>query len=47
MSYVQVDQEDVPCWRPRVVLVDEANHIVEVRRGLPDGLYELPGMDEC
>lgn len=47
MSYVQLDDAEVPCWKPRVVLVDEDNRIQEIRRGVPDGMDAMPSMHEC
>ncbi len=37
MSYVQVEDPIPQGWRPRVVLVDERNRVLEVRRMPPGG----------
>jgi len=40
MSYVQLGDAEARVWKPRVVLVDEGNHIVEVRWGVSAGEYD-------
>jgi len=39
MSYAQLEDQEARSWQPRVVLVDDQNHIVEVRRGVEGGVY--------
>jgi aspartate 1-decarboxylase len=43
MSYVQLNDEEASVWEPRVVLVDNENHIAAVRRGVQGGVYEAEG----
>ena len=39
MSYVQVEDAEAAAWQPRVVLVDDANRIVDVKIGVEAGIY--------
>jgi len=39
MSYVELDEPEAAAWQPRVVLVDDANRIVDVRRGVAAGVF--------
>jgi aspartate 1-decarboxylase len=43
MSYAQLDDQEARGWEPTVVLVDDQNRAVEVRRGLG----EAAGVDDC
>jgi aspartate 1-decarboxylase len=40
MSYVQVPDDEARAWAPPVVLVDAANRIVSVRRGVEGGVFQ-------
>jgi len=40
MAYGQFDDSEARAWQPAVVLVDDANRIVETRRGVEGGVYE-------
>jgi aspartate 1-decarboxylase len=40
MSFLLLADQEARVWEPRVVLVDEANHILEVRRGVQPGVFE-------
>ncbi|MDX1502254.1 MAG: aspartate 1-decarboxylase [Thermoanaerobaculia bacterium] len=42
MAYARFDEDEARAWRPRVVLVDERNRIVEVRRGVEGGRFPAP-----
>ena len=39
-AYCQLDREDIPFHRARVVLVDDANRVVDTREQTP---FEVPG----
>jgi aspartate 1-decarboxylase len=41
MSYIQLKDAKARQWRPTVVLVDESNHAVDVRKGVEGGVFEL------
>jgi len=49
MSYVQLEDAEARCWKPKVVLVDRENRVEDVREGVPAGAPgNAPfGMDEC
>ena len=38
MSYVQLEEAEARTWEPTVVLVDEDNRMVEIRRGAREAL---------
>lgn len=40
MAYVQLPDDEARDWQPPVVLVDEANRILSVRRGVEGGVYQ-------
>jgi aspartate 1-decarboxylase len=42
MSYVQMPDAEAREWQPRVVLVDDTNHIASVSRGVAGGVFEAP-----
>jgi len=42
MAYGDFEEAEARRWQPRVVLVDEANRILEVRRGVEAGAFEVP-----
>ena len=42
MSYVHLDDAEARRWEPTVVLVDEANHVASVRRGIEGGVFAAP-----
>ena len=41
MSYVLMSDVEARAWQPRVVLVDADNRIVDTRRGVEAGVYEM------
>ena len=47
MSYVTIDEDQAPTWKPRVVLVDERNRVVERRLGLLADSEEISAIHEC
>lgn len=41
MSYAQCEEERARDWRPRVVLVDARNRVLEIRRGVEVGQFAM------
>lgn len=45
MAYGQFEDAEARVWQPRVVHVDTANRILDERRGVEGGVYELSCCD--